>query len=68
MRKYKMKEAAKILGVHRDTLRNWENTDIIPTASRNISNNYREYTLKDIYHIAKVLNLEAIYLNEPKIL
>lgn len=67
MRKYKMKEAAKILGVHRDTLRNWEQDDVIPPASRNVKNNYREYTLQDIYDIAKVMNLEALYLNEPKI-
>ena len=67
MRMFKMKEAARILGVHRDTLRNWEISGQIPAASRNNSNNYRQYTLKDIYEIAEAMNLEAIYLTKPKV-
>lgn len=49
-----VKEASKILGVHPNTLRNWEkHKKLIPV--RHPSNNYRMYLKSDIDHLLNPL-------------
>jgi excisionase family DNA binding protein len=48
----KIKEAAKILGVSKLTLRNWDKAGKL-VAYRHPINNYRMYKFEDVNHITK---------------
>lgn len=56
--KYTIKEAAKILGVHRDTIMYWEEQSLIPKARRNARNNYRVYNMEEIREIARLRGIK----------
>ncbi len=55
---FSVKEAARILGVHLDTLKYWEEKNLIPQPRRNKKNNYRVYNIIELKEIAK---LRGIY-------
>lgn len=57
---YTMKQAALILGVHRDTILYWEENNLIPPARRNQKNNYRIYDINEIMEIAKIRGISAV--------
>lgn len=57
---YTIREAAKMLDVHRDTIMYWEEQKLIPKARRNARNNYRVYNLDEVHEIAR---LRGIKLN-----
>jgi excisionase family DNA binding protein len=46
-------EAAQILGVHKDTIKYWEQNNLIPKAKRNPKNGYRVYDVQAIKEIAR---------------
>jgi DNA-binding transcriptional MerR regulator len=48
-------EAAKILGISKQTLIRYENKRIFPKAKRNAVNRWREYTLQDIKVLKRIL-------------
>lgn len=49
-----IRDAAKILGVHVDTMRYWEEQQLIRPPRRHPINNYRMYNAKEIIEIAKL--------------
>jgi DNA-binding transcriptional MerR regulator len=49
-----IKEASDVLGVHKDTVKYWEENGLIPKARRNPHNGYRVYNDKEIKEIAKI--------------
>ncbi len=53
-KRYKAGEVAKILGVYKRTLFNWEAEGKIPEAKRDPMNNYRYYTKEDIERLKKI--------------
>ncbi|WP_067923932.1 MerR family transcriptional regulator [Alicyclobacillus shizuokensis] len=54
MRKeFTVKDAAEILGVHKDTIKYWEENGLIPPARRNKGNRYRVYSPEEIREIAR---------------
>lgn len=57
---YTTKEAALMLGVHRDTLMYWEDNDLIPKSRRNPKNNYRAYNTEEILEIAKIRGISVV--------
>ncbi|ACK98800.1 MULTISPECIES: MerR family transcriptional regulator [Bacillus] len=57
---YTMKQTARILGVHRDTLMYWETNHLIPIARRNPKNNYRIYTIEEIIKIANIRGIDVV--------
>jgi DNA-binding transcriptional MerR regulator len=59
-KEYTLKEAAKVLGVHRDSIIYWEKNNMIPKARRNPKNNYRVYTKEEILEIAKLRGIKTI--------
>lgn len=52
---YNVDEAAKKLGVSKQTLIRYEKKGIFPGARRNLVNKWREYTEKDIEQLKKIL-------------
>lgn len=59
---YRPLKAAKLLGISRRTLINWEEQKKIPPAKRDYLN-YRVYTEEDIENIKKIMGLGI--LKEP---
>lgn len=57
---YTLKQAAKMLGVHRDTIMYWEENRLIPMARRNPNNNYRIYSIDEIIEIAKIRGIGVV--------
>jgi DNA-binding transcriptional MerR regulator len=57
-----MSQAAKILGVHRDSLSYWEENKMIPAPRRNPKNNYRIYNDQEILEIAKIRGVKVLNL------
>jgi DNA-binding transcriptional MerR regulator len=55
-----IKDAAKILGVHKDTIKYWEENNLIPPARRNPQNGYRVYNEQEIKEIAKSRGIFAL--------
>lgn len=53
-KRYLTKEVAKILGISKQTLFNWERASKIPKARRDPMNNYRYYTQKDLIKLKKI--------------
>jgi len=53
-RRYRANEIAKILGVNKQTLFNWEASGKIPKAKRDPMNNYRYYTDEDIEKLKRI--------------
>ncbi len=47
-----IKQAAKVLGFHHDTLQYWEEKKLIPLPRRNPENNYRVYNATELKEIA----------------
>lgn len=60
-KEYTLKEAAQILGVHRDSILYWEKKNMIPKARRNPNNNYRVYNKEEIEEIAKLRGIKTLY-------
>ncbi|OXB94849.1 MerR family transcriptional regulator [Parageobacillus galactosidasius] len=60
-KEYTLKEAAKILGVHRDSILYWERNNMIPKARRNPKNNYRIYSKEEIQEIAKLRGIKTLF-------
>ena len=54
-RYYSGTEVAKSLGISKQTLIRYENKKIFPKARRNAVNRWREYTLRDIKTLKKIL-------------
>ena len=52
---YTATEVAKILGISKQTLIRYENKKIFPKAKRNAVNRWREYTLRDIKVLKKIM-------------
>jgi DNA-binding transcriptional MerR regulator len=57
------KDAAKILGVHIDTLKYWEEKGLIPPSRRNEKNGYRVYSEQEIKEIAKIRGIFDMEVN-----
>jgi DNA-binding transcriptional MerR regulator len=57
---YTTKEAALMLGVHRDTIMYWEENQLIPPARRNPKNNYRIYSTEEILEIARIREIGVV--------
>lgn len=53
MKDFKIKQASKILGVHVDTIKYWEERRLIPAARRDVRNRYRVYNVDEIKEIAR---------------
>ncbi len=53
-KRYKANEVAKIIGVDKQTLFNWEVAGKIPKAKRDPMNNYRYYTDEDIKKLKRI--------------
>ncbi|GAK41955.1 MerR-family transcriptional regulator [Paenibacillus sp. TCA20] len=64
---YTINEAAKILGVHKDTIKYWEERNLIPRARRSIKNSprhsYRIYNVDEIRAIAKIRGIYDVELD-----
>lgn len=56
-KEYRLSEAAKIIGVHRDTVIYWEEKGYIPKARRN-SNNHRVYNTTEIEKIKEIRGIK----------
>lgn len=56
---YTLSEAAKLLGVHRDTIIYWEKNGLIPPARRNPRNNYRVYNDEEIRQIIELRGISV---------
>lgn len=52
---YSATEVAKILGISKQTLIRYEGKKIFPKAGRNAVNKWREYTLRDIKALKRIL-------------
>jgi len=52
---YSATEAARHLGISKQTLIRYENRKVFPKAKRNTVNGWREYTLRDIKALKKIL-------------
>ena len=52
---YTATEAAKILGISKQTLIRYENKKIFPRARRSAVNGWREYALRDIKVLKKIM-------------
>jgi len=52
-----IKKAARFLGVHPATLRNWEKKGLF-MASRDLSG-YRRYTMEDLIHLKALVNFRT---------
>lgn len=55
---YTVIEVCSILGIAKNTIYNWESAGKIPKARRNLINNYRIYTNKDIKKLTKMIGLQ----------
>jgi len=55
-----IKDAAEVLGVHKDTIKYWEENKLIPAARRNPHNGYRVYNEEELREIAKSRGLFAL--------
>ena len=53
-KRYSASEIAKILGVSKKTLFNWEKSGKIPKAKRDPMNNYRYYTKEDLTKLKRI--------------
>lgn len=53
-KRYLTSEVAKILGISKKTLFNWEKAGKIPKAKRDPMNNYRYYTQEDLIRLKKI--------------
>lgn len=62
MKYYRPHEAAKMLGISKQTLIRWEKEERIPPIKRDYLN-YRAYTEQDIENIRKIMGLGI--LREP---
>lgn len=62
-KEYWLKEVAQILGVHKDSILYWEEKGYIPKARRHPKNNYRIYSEKEIWEIAKLRGIGAVDLD-----
>jgi DNA-binding transcriptional MerR regulator len=55
-----IKQAAQVLGVHKDTIKYWEEQRLIPPARRNPKNGYRIYNADELKEIAKLRGIFEI--------
>ena len=56
-------EAAKLIGVNKETLRRWDKSGKF-SSSRNPINNYRVYQVEHVQHFIKELQLQLEYNTE----
>ena len=52
---HRLGEVAKMLGLSKRTIMKYEKEDIFPHARRNSINGWREYTVKDIQKMQKIM-------------
>ncbi|NQT90848.1 MAG: MerR family transcriptional regulator [Candidatus Omnitrophica bacterium] len=52
---YSANEVARFLGISKQTLVRYEQKKVFPRAGRNKVNSWREYTIKDVNHLRKLL-------------
>lgn len=52
---YTVQEVSRMLGLSKQTLVRYEEKGVFPKAHRNKINKWREYTLKDINYLRKIL-------------
>lgn len=52
---FTINEAAHALGISKQTLVRYEKKNIFPRPKRNLLNKWREYTLKDIVALKKIM-------------
>ena len=52
---FTINETAHALGISKQTLVRYEKKDIFPKPKRNLLNKWREYTLKDITALKKIM-------------
>ncbi|SFJ63611.1 MerR HTH family regulatory protein [Paenibacillus sp. UNC496MF] len=57
---FTVRQVASILGIHRDTMKYWEENNLIPKARRNPKNGYRIYNEAEIKEIARSRGLLAV--------
>ncbi|MFC1631950.1 MerR family transcriptional regulator [Candidatus Omnitrophota bacterium] len=65
-RYYTIMEVASVLGISKQTLIRYENKSIFPKAKRNNVNRWREYTLRDIRVLRKILGREALVVEDER--
>ena len=56
---YSANEVARMLGISKQTLVRYENKGIFPRPRRNKVNTWREYTLREVSHLRKILGRVA---------
>ena len=54
-KKYNVEEVAKILGIYKGTIKNYEQKGIFPKPRRNPINKYREYAPQDVDILKRIL-------------
>lgn len=54
-KKYTVQQVARVLGVYRGTIINYEKKNIFPEPKRNPINGYREYTEGDIKNLQTIM-------------
>ncbi|MFH1244875.1 MAG: helix-turn-helix domain-containing protein [Candidatus Omnitrophota bacterium] len=52
---YSAEEAARLLGISKQTLIRYEHKKIFPKARRNAVNKWREYTIQDLNNLRRLL-------------
>ncbi|MFH1799101.1 MAG: MerR family transcriptional regulator [Candidatus Omnitrophota bacterium] len=55
LKKYTIQQVARVLGIYRGTVINYEKKSIFPEPKRNPINGYREYTENDIEKLQTIM-------------
>lgn len=66
MKTYYIAEFAKIVGVYKDTVRNYQKRGLLPDR-RNKANNYRIFTDEDVVKMRKLTSVKEVEVKQPEI-
>lgn len=66
MKTYYIEEFAKIVGVYKDTVRNYQKRGLLPDR-RNKANNYRIFTDEDVVTMRKLTSVKEVEVKQPEI-
>jgi len=66
MKTYYIAEFAKIVGVYKDTVRNYQKRGLLPDR-RNKANNYRIFTDEDVVKMCKLTSVKEVEVKQPEI-
>ncbi len=66
MKTYYIAEFAKIVGVYKDTVRNYQKRGLLPDR-RNKANNYRIFTDEDVVTMRKLTSVKEVEVKQPEI-